>query len=101
MRLRLLCTLCIGVSRKFHLHLTLILPKILQNGAKFDFWFQKSQEEFGQHQTSSGKTKKFKFDGLFFFKKQTSLAKTLYTEDLSNITLNYLSKNSPNSICYF
>ena len=28
-------------------------------------------------------------------------AKTLYTEDLSNITFNYLCENSPNSLCHF
>ena len=35
--LRLLCTLCIGVSRKLHLHFTLY--KVY---TKTDFWFQKS-----------------------------------------------------------
>ena len=32
----------------------------------------------------------------FLSKKYIPLAKTLYTEDLSNITLNYLCENSPN-----
>ena len=57
--------------------------------------------EFGQLQRSSGKSKKLKFDGLLFYKKYILLAKTLYTEDLSNITLKYLCENSPNFLCHF
>ena len=34
-------------------------------------------------------------------KKYILSAKTLYTEDLSNITFNYLCENSPNSSCHF
>ena len=34
-------------------------------------------------------------------KKNILSAKTLYTEDLSNITFNYLCENSPNSIYHF
>ena len=34
-------------------------------------------------------------------KKYILSAKTLYIEDLSNITFNYLCKNSPNSLCHF
>ena len=68
---------------------------------KIDSWFQKSHEEFGQLQTSTGKSKKLKFDGLLLSKKYISSAKTLYTEDLSNITFNYLCENSPNSLCRF
>ena len=33
---------------------------------KTDSWFQKSHEEFGKFQTSSGKPKRLKFDGLLF-----------------------------------
>ena len=29
------------------------------------------------------------------------IAKTLYREDLSNITFNYLCENSPNYLCHF
>ena len=36
---------------------------MVQNYTKTDSWFQKSHEEFGQLQTSSGKPKKSKFDG--------------------------------------
>ena len=50
-------------------------------------WFQKSHEEFGQLQTSSGKSKKFKFAGLLLSKKEFPSAKTLqriYLTLLSN-----------------
>ena len=56
-----------------------VLAKIFQNHAKFtkktDSWYQKSHEEFGQLQTSSGKSKTLKFDGLFLSKKYISSAK--------------------------
>ena len=68
---------------------------------KTDSWFQKSHEEFGRRQTSSGKSKKLNFSGLLLSKNYTPSAKTLYTEDSCNITLNYLSNNSPNSLCHF
>ena len=45
-------------------------------------------EEFGQLQTSSGNSKKLKFDGLFLSKKYIPSAKTLYSEDLLNIIFN-------------
>ena len=62
------------VSRKFDLLFTLytyVLANILGNGAKFRYglknysksWFKKLQE-FEQLQTSSGKSKELKFDGL-------------------------------------
>ena len=34
-------------------------------------------------------------------KKNIPSAKTLYTDDLSNITFNYLRENSPNSCVIF
>ena len=46
------------------------------------------------------KVQKFKFDGLLS-KTYSPSAKTLNTEDLSNITFNYLCENSPNSSCHF
>ena len=59
---------------------TYVLAKILQDGAKFiqklDSWFQKSHDEFGQLQTSSGKSKKWKFDGLLLPKKYILSAKS-------------------------
>ena len=64
-------------------------------------WFQKSHEEPGQLHASSGKSKTLKFDGLLLSKKCIPTAKTLYTEDLSNITLNYFCENSPNFLCHF
>ena len=51
-----------------------------------DSWFQKSYEEFEQLQTSIGKSKKLKHDEILS-KKYIPSAKTLYTEDLSNILL--------------
>ena len=67
---------------------------------KTDSWFQKSLEEFGQLQRSSRKSKMLKFDGLLLSKKDIPSAKA-YTDDLSNITFNYLCENSPNSLCHF
>ena len=46
---------------------------------KTDSWFQKSHEEFGQLQTSSGNPKKLNFDGLLLSKKYIASTKTLYT----------------------
>ena len=46
------------------------------------------------------KVQKFKFDGLLS-KTYSPSAKTLNTEDLSNITFNYLCENSPNYLCHF
>ena len=76
------------VSRKFYLHFTLMFQlryyKMVQSIQKvYKSWFQKLQE-FEQIQTSSGKSKKLKFDGLLS-KKYIPSAKTLYTVDLSNI----------------
>ena len=66
---------------------------------KTDSWFQKSREEFEQLQGSSGKSKKLKFDGLLLSKKYIPSAR-IYTEDLSNITFNYLGENSINYLCH-
>ena len=40
-------------------------------------------------------------NGLNLSKKYIPSAKTLHTEDLSNITFNYLCENSPYSLCHF
>ena len=45
-------------------------------------------------------SKKLKSKGLKLSKKYIPSAKTLYTEDLSNITFKYC-ENSPNSFCHF
>ena len=61
-----LYTLKLGFKKiPFTLHTYVLVAKILQNGAKSRYkksWFQKLQE-FEQLQTSSGKSKKLKFDG--------------------------------------
>ena len=49
----------------------------------------------------SGKSKKLKSNGLDLSEKYIPSAKTLYTEELSSITLNYLFESSPNSLCHF
>ena len=38
---------------------------------------------------------------IYLSKKCIPLAKRLHTEDLSNITFNYLCENSPNYLCHF
>ena len=85
-RLRILCTLCIGISRKFHLHFTLM----------FQLRYYKMVQEFEQLQRSSGKSRKLKFDGILSKKNLILFAKTL-----SNITFNYLRVESPNYLCHF
>ena len=45
-------------------------------------------------------SKKLKFNGLHLSKNCISSQKALF-KDLSNITFNYLCKNSPNSLCLF
>ena len=74
---------------------------MLQSLYKNCSWFQKSHEQFGQLHASSGKSEKLKFDGLLLSKRYIPSAKALYTEDLSNITFNYLCENSPNYLCHF
>ena len=83
-----------------HLCFSEDITKWCKNYIKTDSWFQKSHEEFGHLQTSSGKSKKLKFDGLLLSKKCIPSAKT-YTEDLSNITFNYFCEYSPNSLYRF
>ena len=87
----------VEVSRKFHLRFCFSkdITKWSKVYTKTDSWFQKSHEGFEQLQTSGGKFKKLKFDGLLLSKKYIPSAKT-YTEDLSNITFNYLCENSSN-----
>ena len=60
-----------------------------QNLYKTDSRFQKSCDEFGKLQTSSGKSKKLKFNGLYLPKNNIPSPITLFT-DLSNITFNWL-----------
>ena len=63
-----------------HLCFSYDITKWCKVYTKADFWFQKSHERFEQLQTSSGKSKKLKFDELFP-KKCISSAKTLYSEE--------------------
>ena len=56
---------------------------MVQNYTKSDSWSQNLLEKFGQLQTSSGKSKKLKFDWLLLPKKYIPSAKTLHTRDLS------------------
>ena len=88
-----LCTLHWGFKKIPFALCTYVLAKILKNGAKF---IQKLTPGF----KISGKSKKLKFDGLFLSKKYIPSGKT-YTNDLSNITFNYLCDNSPNFFCHF
>ena len=83
------------VSRKFH------FTKWYKVYTKNYSWFQKLYAEFGQLQISNGKSKKLNFYGLLLSKRYIPSAKILCTEDLSNITSNYLWENSPNSLCHF
>ena len=64
-KLRLLCTLCIGVSRKFHLHFTLMFLLRCHKMVKslYKSWLMVSKITWGI-QTSSRKSKKLKFDWL-------------------------------------
>ena len=47
------------------------------------------------------KAKKVEIYGLILSKKYIPSTKTLNTENLSNITFNYLCKNLPNYLCDF
>ena len=77
------------------------ITKWCKNYKETDPWFQKSHEEFGQLQASSADSKKLKFDEPLLSKKYIFSAKELYTEDLSNITFNYLCENPPNFLCHY
>ena len=107
-RLRLLCTLCIGVSKKIPFTFyTYVLAKILQNGAKF---IQKLTPGFKNHMTNLENIrqalespKSWNLMGYFcpkinLSKKYIPSAKTLYTEYL---TFNYLFENSPNYLRHY
>ena len=91
----------------FSLAYTYVLAKLLENGAKFI-----------QKQTLGFKNRMRNLDNFrqavespngyicpiiysLYSKEYNSSAKTLYTKDLSNITLNYFCENSPNSLCHF
>ena len=102
-RLRFLRTLWIGVSRKFHLHFTLM----------FHLRYYKLVRSLGMQKliskitgiwpTSDKQWKVQKSWNLMGFcpKKYIPSAKTLYKVDLSNITFNYLCVDSPNYLFHF
>ena len=103
-RLRILCTLWIGISRKFHLQFTLI----------FQLRYYKMVESLGMQKlvskitgiwTTSGKqwkVQKVETWWAFVQKENILLAKT-YTVDLSTITFNYLHVESQSFLktCHF
>ena len=76
-----------------------VLAKVIRNGAKF---IRKLTPSFKNHMRNLKNFRKTvessKNWNLMGFFVQT--AKT-YTEDLSNITFNYLYENSPNYVCHF
>ena len=88
----------VSFSLAVHLCFSQDITKWCKIYTKTNSWFQKLHEEFGQLQTSSGKSKKLKFDGLLLSKNHIPSAKTWYKEDL----LNLLSTTcSPNSLYHF
>ena len=102
--MRLLCTLCIGLSRKFHVHFTIMFwlryYKMVQ--ILYKNWLLVSKIAWGIWTTSDKqwKVQKVEIRWVTFVQKIHS-TKTLYTEDSSNITFNYLRKSSSNSSCHF
>ena len=101
--MRLLCTLCLGVSRKFHLHFTLMFQLRYYRMVQSLYWLLVSSITWGIWTTldKQWKVQKVEIRWAIFSKKYIPSAKTLYTEDLSNITFNYLCENLPNSLCHF
>ena len=110
-RLRLLCTLCIGIWRKFHLHFTLMFQlrynKMVQS--LYKSWLLASKFKWEIWTTSDKQRKVQKVEiwwatfvqKMHLSKKYIPSAKTSHTEDSSNITFNYLCENSPNYSCHF
>ena len=88
-RLKLLCTLCTGVLRKFNLHFTLMF----YTKSLYKNWLLVSKITWGIWTTSNKQWKVQKVESWwarYYFCPKT----TLYTEDLSNITFNCLCENS-------
>ena len=102
-RLRILCTLWIGISRKFHLHFTLMFQlryyKMVQS-----LGMQKLVSKITGIWTTSEKQWKVQEVEIWwaFVQKKPHIpwAKT-YTVDLSNITFNNLRVESPNYLYHF
>ena len=92
-RLRLLCTLWIGVSWKipFTLDTYVLTAKMLQNGAKFRYTKVgfKNYRKLNNFRQAAESLKSWNLMGLCP-KKYIPSAKTLYTVDLYNITFQLL-----------
>ena len=88
----------VSFSLAVHLCFSQDITKWCKIYTKTNSWFQKSHEEFGQLQKSSGKSKNLKLDGLLLSKKHIPSAKTLYKEDLLNLLS---TTRSPNSLNHF
>ena len=104
-RIRLLCTLWIGISSKiipFTLYAYVLVAKILQNSAKPRYTKAsfKNYRNLNNLRQAVESPKSWNLMG-FSPKKYIPSAKTLYTVDLSNITFNYLCVDSPNYLCHF
>ena len=85
-------------SLALHLCSIEVITKWCKIYTKTDSRFQKLQE-FGQLQTSSGKSKKLQFSGLHLSKNCIPSPKILFT-DSSNIVFNYLCEISRNSLSF-
>ena len=104
-RLGVLCTLCIGVWRKFHSRFILMcsLRYYKKVQSLYKSWLLLSKVTWGIWKTSDKAVESPKSLHLMgFCPKNTFLQlKHIYTEDLSNITFNYLCGNSPTYLCRF
>ena len=103
----LLCKLCIGVSRKFHLHFTLIFYlryyKMVQNLYKNWLLVLKITRGVWTSSYKQWKVQKVELWWVNYFcpKYTCCSAKTLYTQDLSNVPFNYLCEKPQNYLCHF
>ena len=112
-RLRLLCILFIAVSRKFHLDFTLMFWLRCYKMVKslYKNWLKNYMRNITWEiwTTSDKQWKVQKVDigwatfvqKIYLSKKYIPSAKTLYAEDLSKITFNYLCEDSPSFLCHF
>ena len=104
-KFRHLSTLCAEVSRKFRLRFyTYVLGKVSQNGATFiqklPPGFKNYMRNLNNFRQAVKNPKSWNSMGYFCPKLAFLQLKTLYTEDLSNMTFNYLRENSSNFLCH-
>ena len=107
-RLRLLCTLYTGVSRKFHLHFTLVFQlrnyKMVQSLYKNWSLVSKIIRQIWTTSDKQWEVQQVEIccnafvQKIHFSKKYIPSAKIWYAENLSNINFNYLSENF---VCHF